>query len=49
MRFTNNCRFSTLGLDESVKSLDQDDFKYLGKEFPDKWQFLSKKLPYPYE
>ena len=26
-----------------------DDFKILKKEFPDKWQYLNKKLAYPYE
>ena len=36
-------------MDKLVKNLDEDDFKMLKKEFPDKWQFLSKKLAYPYE
>ena len=26
-----------------------DDFKFFGKEFPDKWQNLNKKLAYPYQ
>ena len=26
-----------------------DDFKNLKKEFPDKWQYLNKKVAYPYE
>ena len=29
--------------------MDEDDFKILKKEFPDKWQYLNKKLAYPYE
>ena len=28
--------------------MDEDDFKILKKEFPDKWQYLNKKLAYPY-
>ena len=29
--------------------MNEDDFKILKKEFPDKWQYLNKKLAYPYE
>ena len=29
--------------------MDEDEFKILKKEFPDKWQYLNKKLAYPYE
>ena len=36
-------------MDKLVKNLDEDDFKILKKEFPDKWKYLSKKLAYPYE
>ena len=36
-------------MDSLVKKLDGDDFKILKKEFPDKWQYLNKKLAYPYE
>ena len=36
-------------MDKLVKNLDEDDFKILKKEFPDKWQYLNKKLAYPYE
>ena len=36
-------------MDKLVKNLDEDDFKNLKKEFPDKWQYLNKKLAYPYE
>ena len=35
-------------MDKTVKNLDQDDFKILKKEFPDKWQYLNKKLADPY-
>ena len=31
-------------LDKLVKNLEEDDFKFLKKEFPDKWQYLNKKL-----
>ena len=36
-------------MDPLVKNLDEDDYKILKKEFPDKWQYLNKKLAYPYE
>ena len=36
-------------MDKLVKNLDEDDFKILKKEFPDKWQYLNKNLAYPYE
>ena len=36
-------------MDKLVKNLDEDDFKILKKEFPDKWQYLNKKLAYPYQ
>ena len=31
------------------KNLDEDGFKILKKEFPDKRQYLNKELAYPYE
>ena len=49
IRFIDSCRFLSESLDKLVKSLDEDDFKILEKEFPDKWQFLNKKLAYPYQ
>ena len=36
-------------LDKLVKNLDEDDLKILKKEFPDEWQYLNKKLAYPYQ
>ena len=36
-------------MDKLVKNLDEDDFKSLKKEFPDKWQYLNKKQAYPYQ
>ena len=36
-------------MDKLVKNLDEDDFKILKKEFPDKRQYLNKELAYPYE
>ena len=41
--------FLSESLDKLVKNLDEDDFKILKKDFPDKWQYLNKKLAYPYE
>ena len=49
IRFIDSYRFLSSGLDSLVKKLDEDDFKILKKEFPDKWQYLNKKLAYPYE
>ena len=47
--FIDSYRFLSESLDKLVKNLDEDDFKILKKEFPDKWQYLNKKLAYPYE
>ena len=49
IRFIDSYRFLSSSLDSLVKNLDNDDFIILKKEFPDKWQFLNKKLAYPYE
>ena len=49
IRFIDCYRFLSESLDKLVKNLDEDDFKILKKEFPDKWQYLNKKLAYPYE
>ena len=47
--FIDSYRFLSESLDKLVKNLDEDEFKILKTEFPDKWQYLSKKLAYPYE
>ena len=49
IRFIDSYRFLSEALNELVKNLDEDDFKILTKEFPDKWQYLNKKLAYPYQ
>ena len=49
IRFIDSYRFLSESLDKLVKILDENDFKILKKEFPDKWQYLNKKLAYPYE
>ena len=49
IRFIDSYRFLSESLDKLVKNLDEDDFKILKKESPDKWQYLNKKLAYPYE
>ena len=49
IRFIDSYRFLSSGLDSLVKNLDEDDFRILKKEFPDKWKYLNKKLAYPYE
>ena len=48
-RFIDSYRFLSESLDKLVKNLNEDDFKFLKKEFLDKWQYLNKKLAYPYE
>ena len=48
IRFIDSYRFFSESLDKLVEKLDEDDFKILKNEFPDKWQNLSKKLAYPY-
>ena len=49
IRFIDSYRFLSESLNKPVKNLNEDDFKILKKEFPDKWQYLNKKLAYPYE
>ena len=49
IRFIDSYRFLSESLDKLVKNLDEDDFKILKKEFLDKWQYLNKKLAYPYQ
>ena len=49
IRFIDSYRFLSSGLDSLVKNLDEDIFEILKKKFPDKWQYLNKKLAYPYE
>ena len=49
IRFIDSYRFFSESLDKLVKKLDEDDFIILKKEFPDKWQYLKKKLAYPYQ
>ena len=49
IRFIDSYRFLSESLDKLVKNLNEDDFEILKKEFPDKWQYLNKKLAYPYQ
>ena len=49
IRFIDSYRFLSSSLDSLVNNLDEDDFKILKKEFLDKWQYLNKKLAYPYQ
>ena len=44
IRFIDSYRFLSENLDKLVKNLDEDEFKILKEEFPDKWRFLNKKL-----
>ena len=48
IRFIDSYRFLSESLDKLVRNLEENDFKILKKEFPDKWQYLNKKLAYPY-
>ena len=49
IRFIDSYRFLSESLDKLVQNLNEDDFKILKKEFPDKWQNSKKKLAYPYQ
>ena len=49
IRFLDSYRFLSISLDGLVKHLKEDDFKVLKKMFHDNWQYLNKKLAYPYE
>ena len=49
LRFVDSYRFLQDSLDNLVKTLNENDLKFLIKEFPDNWQLLNKKLAYPYE
>ena len=49
IRFIDSYRFLSEKMEKLLKNLDEDDFKILKKEFPDKWQYLNKKLACPYE
>ena len=49
IRFFDSYRFLSESLDKLVKNLDEDDFKILKKEFPNKWQSLNKEMAYPYQ
>ena len=43
IRFIDSYRFLSDSLDKLVRNLDEDDFKILKREFPDKWQYLNEK------
>ena len=47
--FSDIYRFLSSSLDKLVENLDESNFKFLKKEFPDNWNILNKKLAYPYE
>ena len=49
IRLIDSYRFLSQSLDKLVKNLDEDDFKILKREFPDKWKYLNKKIAYPYQ
>ena len=47
VRLIDSYRFLSMSADGLVKNLNEDDFKFLKKEFPDEWQNLNNKLAYP--
>ena len=49
IRFIDIYQILSSSLHALVKRLDNDDFIILKKESPEKWQYLNKKLAYPYE
>ena len=49
-KFIDSYRFLSSSFDSLVeKTLDNDEFNFLKKEFLDKWEYLNKKLAYPHE
>ena len=48
MKFIDSYRFLSSSFDKLAKTLDENDFIILEKEFPEKWNNLNKKLAYPY-
>ena len=49
IRLIDSYRFLSSSLDKLVKNLGEDDFVIFRNEFPDKPQYLNKKLAYPYQ
>ena len=49
IKILDSYRFLLMSLDGLVIIFNEDDFKFLKKEFADKWQYLNKKLADPYE
>ena len=47
IRFIDSYRYLSSNLDSLVKNLDNDNFVILKKDFPDKWQYLNKKVSLP--
>ena len=43
------CHFLSSSSDSLAKTFVNVDFKMLEKEFLDRWEYLNKKLAYPYE
>ena len=49
IRFVDSYSYLSTRLDESVKTLDNNDFDSFEKEFPGKWECLNKRLAYQFE
>ena len=49
LRRIDSYRFSSIGLDGLVKTLDNIDINYSKEEIHEKWNFLSEKFAYPHE
>ena len=49
IKLIDSFRFLSESLDKLVKKLVEYDFKISEKEFPGNWQYLNKKLAYPYQ
>ena len=47
IRFIDSYRLLSERLDKLVKNLDEDHFRNLKNEFPDKRQYLNKKISIP--
>ena len=49
IKFIDSYQFLSSSLEELVNNLDEDDFNFLKREFPDHSENLNEKLAYPYD
>ena len=42
-------RFLSMSFDRFVRTVDNDDFIFLKTDFSNEWEYLNKKIVFPYE